>query len=86
MFYQTQAQYDAIVQSMITYEVDIAIRCVKLREQNDPTVFDWEERLMMLQNCLFSLRDYDITWGWLTQAEIDYMFEIITTLLQTCPL
>lgn len=86
MFYQTQAEYDLLVQNFIDYEVRLANRCALLREQNDPSAFGREEQLMMLQNVIFGLKDYDITWDYLTQTEIDYYFEIATTLIQNCTL
>lgn len=83
---QTQAQYDDIVLGIADHEVRLAYIATQMRRQNDPDCNRREEELMMLQNILYGLRNYDITADILTEAEIKYYYELATNIAQNCPL
>ena len=84
MWYKTQTEYDEIVAAMVTFEVNLANKVSMLRRQNDPDAFRREEELMALQNVLFSLAHYDITSNILTESEIEWFYELGTTIIQNC--
>lgn len=83
---QTQAQFDDIVLGIADHEVRMTYITCQMRRQNDPDCNRREEELMMLQNVLFGLRNYDITADILTEAEIKYYYELATNIAQNCPL
>jgi len=82
----TQTELDNIVISMAGWETDMAYKAALLRKQNDPDCNVQEEALMFLQNVMNSLRNYDVTEDILTDAEINYLFELATLAIQTCPM
>ena len=84
MWYKTQTEYDEIVAAMVTFEVNLANKVSMLRRQNDPDAFRREEELMALQNVLFSIAHYDITSNILTESEIEWFYELGTTIIQNC--
>lgn len=84
MWYKTQTEYDEIVAAMVTFEVNLANKVSMLRRQNDPDAFRREEELMALQNVLFSLAHYDIDSEILTDSEIEWFYELGTTIIQNC--
>lgn len=86
MWYKTQTEYDEIVAAMLSFEVKLANKVSMLRRQNDPDAFRREEELMALQNVLFSIAHYDITSNILTESEIDWYYELGTTIIQNCSL
>ena len=83
---QTQAEFDDIVLGIADHEVRLAYLACRMRRQNDPDCNRREEELMMLQNVLYGLRNYDITSDILTDAEIRYYYELATSIAQSCPL
>jgi hypothetical protein len=82
----SQTDYDNMVLSIGDYHVTMANKCCLLRRQNDPDWMRMEEELMLLQNVLFAMRDYDITSDILTDAEIAYYQELAIQVIQSCPL
>lgn len=82
----TQESYDNTILSVAEHEVRIGYAVCQLRRQNDPDCNRLEEELMMLQNVLYGLRNYDITSEILTDTEINYYFELSTLIVQNCPL
>ena len=82
----TQTQFDDTVLGIAEHEVRIGYIACQMRRQNDPDHNRIEEELMMLQNVLTGLRNYDITSDILTDAEIDYYFELSTQIVQNCPM
>jgi len=82
----TQTEFDNAVLSIAEHEVRVAYAACQLRRQNDPDHNRIEEELMMLQNVLNGLRNYDISSDILTDAEIAYYFELSTQVIQNCPL
>jgi len=82
----TQAEFDLVVTGMGEEEVRIAYKACQMRRQNDPEVFDLEEKLMMLQNIIAALIGYDVTYDWLTDAEINDYIELATQIIQCCPM
>lgn len=82
----TQTKYDNIVLGVADQEIRVAYSVCQLRRQNDPDCNRIEEELMMLQNILYGLRNYDISSEILTDAEIAYYLELSTLIVQNCPL
>jgi len=82
----TQTEFDNAVLSVADHEVRIAYACCQLRRQNDPACNAREEELIMLQNVLYGLRNYDVDSDILTETEINYLFELSTQIVQNCPL
>lgn len=81
----TQERYDEIVHAIVEYDSELGNKAATCRRQGDPCSYELEERVMALQNVLFALRDYDITWGFLTDDEINQYYELATKLVETCP-
>ena len=75
-----QSEYDNSLDILFLNEIKYANFVAKLRRRNDPAAFGKEEYLIMFDNILYSLRDYDITSEVLTDAEIAYLFELGTQL------
>jgi hypothetical protein len=82
----TQTEFDNMVLAIADHEVRVAYACCQLRRQNDPDCNRIEEELMLLQNALYGLRNYDISSEILTDAEINYYVELSTLVVQNCPL
>lgn len=81
----TQQAFDDKILAVAQKGVDMAAHIADLRRQGDPAARRLEEEYMMLQNCLTSLKDYDITSDLLSDDDIKYVFELSTSILQTCP-
>jgi hypothetical protein len=81
----TQTEFDNKVIAIAQKEIDLMATVVDLRRQSDPLSATLEERQMVLNNVLYALKDYDITSGILSDAEIDYLFELATLTVQTTP-
>jgi len=81
----TQDAFDEAVLGIAAHEVRIGYACCQLRRQNDPDANRVEDELMMLQNVLYGVRNYDITSEILTDEEIAYYFELSTLIVQNCP-
>jgi hypothetical protein len=72
-----QSEYDSSIDILRLNEIKYAKFVALLRRRNDPAAFNKEEYLMMFDNVLYALRDYDITTiGVLTDTEISYLFEL----------
>jgi len=82
----TQAEFDDTVLGIANHEVRLAYAVCQMRRQNDPDCNRREEELMMLQNIIYGLRNYDITSDILTDAEISYYYELATNVVQNCPM
>jgi hypothetical protein len=78
----TQESHDSAVLSIADNQVRLANVCSQLRRQGDPDAWKREEEGMMLLNILDSLRDYDITFDYLSHDEIEYMYELAIILIQ----
>lgn len=81
----TQEELDNKVLAIAEKEIDLAVIIADLRRQGDPLASRLEEQGMVLNNVLSSLKDYDITSGIITDAEIDYLLELATITTQTYP-
>ena len=82
----TQDEFDNTVLGIADNEVRMTYVTCQLRRQNDPDCNRREEELMMLQNVLNGLRNYDITSGILTDDQINYYYELATSIVQNCPM
>lgn len=80
-----QSEFDDKVLAVAQKGVVMAAHIADLRRQGDPDARRLEEEYIMLQNCLTSLKDYDITSDLLSDDDIKYVFELSTSILQTCP-
>jgi len=72
----TQTDYDNRVTTLIGHEIRLAKVAANLRKQGDPAAFYREQEIMMLQNILFTLRDYDYSSGYLEDDELDDVYEM----------
>jgi hypothetical protein len=75
-----QQELDDSVDILRLNQIKYAKFVAQLRQRNDPAAFGKEEYLIMFDNVLYSLRDYDITSEVLTDTEIAYLFELGTQL------
>ena len=74
----TQTELDNAVIGLASKHVDLMVKACDLRRQGDPSAKRIEEEQMLVQNCLASLKDYDITSDYLNQDDIDYLLELGT--------
>lgn len=81
----TQEKLDDLVLAIAAEETRIAYNCCRLARQNDPDHERISDELVMLQNVLYGLRNYDITSEILTDTEIAYYLELSTLISQSCP-
>jgi hypothetical protein len=80
-----QVEFDNAVLAFTQRGVDLMYITAKMKRQGDPDVRRLEQEYMFLQNVVSALRDYDITSDLLSTANIDYLFELATNVLQRCP-
>lgn len=82
----TQLEFDDSLDILFLNEIKFATTVAKLRKRNDPAAFLKEEYLMMFQNVMFALRDYDVTaTNLLSEEDIAYLFELGTQLSLNWP-
>jgi hypothetical protein len=81
----TQTDFDAEVVVLIGNEVRFGNTTALLRKRDDPAYKAREEELMMLQNVIYCLRDYDVTSGLLEDDEILKLIEIGTKITLNWP-
>lgn len=75
-----QTEYDDSIDILRLSQIKYAKFVAQLRQRGDPAAYLKEEYLILMDNVLYSLRDYDISSGVLTDAEIAYLFELGTQL------
>ena len=78
----TQTEFDAALAILKSKGIDMGYRCALLRRQWDPKAWYREHELMMLQNIMYSLYEYDITSGLLEDDDIASLFEMGTQITQ----
>lgn len=83
---QTQAELDASIEILFLNKIRFANKVATLRKQDDPAAFNKEEYLMMFDNVMYSLRDYDVTSELLTDEEIEYLYELGTQISLNWPM
>ena len=81
-----QDYVDNLVQKTASLTVDLAVKVVSLRVQQDPDWWRMGQALMAIQSLTWSIRDYDITADIFTEQELMYIEELIMQLIQSCPL
>ena len=82
----TQTDFDNMVLGIAYHQVRIGIVTVALRGQGDPDAWRREEELMMLQNIIDALRDYDVTDDYLTYENIQYLNGLSKIIVSSCPI
>jgi hypothetical protein len=75
----TQDDLDTQVDLLCSSEVKLASIAATMRRQGDPQVSFREDDLMLLQNCLVTLKFYDVTSLLLTDAEIETAIQLGTS-------
>jgi hypothetical protein len=83
---QSQTDFDISVQILFLNKIKYCTKVSTMRRQNDPAVFTKEEYLMMFDNIMYSLRDYDVTSELLTDDEIEYLYELGTQISLNWPI
>jgi hypothetical protein len=81
----SQTEFDNQVDLLVGHEVRLAYTASIMRKQNDPEVASREEELMLLQNCIYTLRNYDVTSLLLTDNEIRIATELATQTILNWP-
>jgi hypothetical protein len=81
----TQDVFDSKLSDLIEREVRFAYTCAVLHIQGDPIAHKREQELMMLQNVINSLRDYDVTSELLEDSDVELFFELGTTITLNWP-
>ncbi len=81
----TQADFDSIVIGIAEHQVRLADITVAMRRQGDADAWRREEELMMLQNIINALRDYDVTDDYLSTQDIFNLHELATLIVENCP-
>ena len=81
-----QTDFDNIVLGIADHQVRLGIVAAALRRQGDPDAWRREEELMILQNIIDSLRDYDVDADFLTDENIWYLHELATIVVENCPI
>jgi hypothetical protein len=82
----TQAKFDDIVLGIADRQTELAQKAIRMRRQGDTNVFEVENHLMVVQNIIDTLRDYDIEWEILTEEEVYKMQEVATVAIEQCPM
>ena len=79
-----QDYIDSLVQKMAALTVDLGIKVLDLRVQQDPDWWRQGQALMAIQALNWSIRDYDITADIFTEQELMYIEELMMQLIQRC--
>ena len=74
----TQDDLDTQVDFLCANEVKLASIAATMHRQGDPQAFFREDDLILLQNCLVTLKFYDVTSLLLTDAEIQTAIQLGT--------
>lgn len=82
----SQTRYDDIVLGIATYQVDLGSIACRMRRQGDPDAWRQEEEYMMLMNILDALKHYDVDAEFLTDADVSYLHELATIIVENCPI
>jgi hypothetical protein len=81
----TQTVFDDKVSDLIQNEIRFAYTAAILHIQGDPVAHKREQELMMLQNVLHALEGWDLTDDYLSDEDIELLFEIGTTITLNWP-
>ena len=81
-----QTDFDNIVLGIAGHQVRLGVATAALRRQGDPDAWRREEELMMLQNIIDTLRDYDVDADFLSDENIWYLHELATIVVENCPI
>ena len=81
-----QADFDNIVLGISEHQVRLGVITVAMHRQGDPDAWRREEELMMLQNIIDALKNYDVTDDYLTDENIWYLHELATIVVEDCPI
>lgn len=81
-----QTEFDNTLEVFFLNKVKFAVKVATLKRQDDPAVYNKEEYLMMFDNIMYALRDYDITSELLDDDEIEYLFELGTQISLNWPI
>jgi len=81
-----QTDFDNIVLGIANHQVRLGVITVAMHRQGDPDAWRREEELMMLQNIIDALRDYDVDADFLTDENIWYLHELATIVVENCPI
>jgi hypothetical protein len=71
-----QTTFDDMVDTLIGHEIRITKHAADMHKQDDPIAPEREDEVMMMQNIIYSLRDYDVTSELLTDDEIRTNYEM----------
>lgn len=82
----TQTEFDNTLEVFFLNKVKFAEKVATLKRQDDPAAFNKEEYLMMFDNIMYALRDYDVTSELLEDDEIEYLFELGTQISLNWPM
>jgi len=80
-----QTQFDDSYMILALNQIKYSAFVSDLRRRNDPAAYNKEEYLMMFQNVMYALRDYDVTSLLLDDDEIEYLFELGTQISLNWP-
>lgn len=83
---QTQAEFDASIEILFLNKIRYSHKVATMRKQDDPAVMNKEEYLMMFDNVMYALRDYDVTSELFTDEEIEYLYELGTQISLNWPM
>jgi len=81
-----QTDFDNIVLGIADHQIRLAVVTAALRRQGDPDAWRREEELIMLQNIIDALRDYDVDADFLSDENIWYLQELATIIVENCPI
>ena len=80
----TQTDFDSIVLGIAEHQVRLANITAAMRRQGDTDSWRREEELMMLQNIVNALRDYDVTDDYLSNQDILDLHELVILIVADC--
>lgn len=80
-----QSELDNIILAMSSLGIVYAETTCDFNMRTDPDVLRRKEEYIMLRNIIYSLQDYDIEAGIITDEQIDYLCELATLILEKCP-
>ena len=80
----TQTDFDSIVLGIVEHQVRLGIITAAMRRQGDTDAWRREEELMMLQNIVDALRDYDVTDDYLSNQDILDLHELVILIVADC--
>lgn len=81
----TQVQFDAMFETMKGNGIRLGKAAADLHRRGDPAAAAREDEVMMLQNLIYTFRDYDVTSELLTDDEIRTAYEMASQIALNWP-